>query len=30
MVSPNTVLLNLQKHKDLFERVEKWVYQLKK
>jgi hypothetical protein len=23
MVSPNTVLLNLQKHKDLFERVEK-------
>lgn len=30
MVSPNTVLLNLQKHKDLFERVEKGVYQLVK
>jgi len=30
MVSPNTVLLNLQKHKDLFERVEKGIYQLKK
>lgn len=30
MVSPNTVMLNLQKHKDLFARVEKWVYELKK
>ncbi len=29
MVSPNTVLLNLQKHKDTFERVEKGIYQLK-
>lgn len=28
MVSPNTVMLNLQKHKDLFNRVEKWVYEL--
>jgi hypothetical protein len=30
MVSPNTVMLNLQKYKDLFTRVEKWVYELKK
>ena len=30
MVSPNTVMLNLQKYKDTFERVDKWVYQLKK
>jgi hypothetical protein len=30
MVSPNTVMLNLQKFKDLFERVDKGVYQLKK
>ncbi|HPC34837.1 MAG TPA: sigma factor-like helix-turn-helix DNA-binding protein [Candidatus Absconditabacterales bacterium] len=30
MVSPNTVMLNLQKHKDLFTRVEKGVYKLKK
>lgn len=29
MVSSNTVMLNLQKHKDLFERVDKGVYQLK-
>jgi len=28
MVSPNTVMLNLQKYKDLFQRVEKWVYEL--
>lgn len=30
MVSPNTVMLNLQKYKDLFKRVEKWVYELVK
>jgi len=30
MVSPNTVMLNLQKYKDMFTRVEKGVYQLKK
>ncbi|GHW02872.1 hypothetical protein AGMMS50249_6580 [candidate division SR1 bacterium] len=30
MVSPNTVMLNLQKYKDLFERVDKGTYQLKK
>ena len=30
MVSPNTVMLNLQKYKDTFERVDKWVYQIKK
>ena len=30
MVSPNTVMLNLQKYKDTFERVDKWVYQMKK
>ena len=30
MVSPNTVMLNLQKYKDLFVRVEKGVYDLKK
>ena len=29
MVSANTVLLNLQKYKDMFERVDKGVYQLK-
>jgi hypothetical protein len=28
MVSANTVLLNLQKFKDLFVRVDKWVYAL--
>jgi hypothetical protein len=28
MVSPNTVMLNLQKYKNLFQRVEKWVYEL--
>ena len=27
MVSPNTVMLNLQKYKDLFVRVEKGVYE---
>ncbi|MDR0281983.1 MAG: winged helix-turn-helix domain-containing protein [Candidatus Peribacteria bacterium] len=30
MVSPNTVMLNLQKFKEMFERVDKGVYQLKK
>lgn len=30
MVSPNTVVLNLQKFKDKFERVDKWVYAIKK
>lgn len=30
MVSPNTVMLNLQKYKDIFERIDKWTYQLKK
>ena len=30
MVSPNTIVLTLQKYKDLFERVEKGVYQLAK
>ena len=30
MVSPNTVMLNLQKYKDLFRRVEKGVYELVK
>lgn len=29
MVSPNTILLNLQKYKELFERTDKWVYQIK-
>ncbi len=29
MVSPNTILLNLQKYKELFERVDKGVYQLR-
>ncbi|MBO4203908.1 hypothetical protein J5893_03715 [bacterium] len=29
MVSPNTVMLNLQKYKDLFERVDKGMYRLK-
>ena len=28
MVSPNTILLNLQKFKSVFERIEKGVYQL--
>jgi len=28
MVSPNTVMLNLQKYKKLFKRVEKWTYEL--
>jgi len=30
MVSPNTIVLTLQKYKDMFERVDKGVYQLKK
>lgn len=30
MVSPNTVMLNLQKYKDMFTRVEKGVYELNK
>lgn len=29
MVSPNTILLNLQKYKELFERTDKGVYQIK-
>lgn len=29
MVSPNTIVLTLQKYKDCFERVDKWVYQYK-
>ena len=29
MVSPNTILLNLQKYKNIFERVDKWIYKLK-
>ena len=28
MVSPNTILLNLQKYKSIFERVDKGVYKL--
>jgi hypothetical protein len=28
MVSPNTVMLNLQKYKDMFQRVDKWVYEI--
>lgn len=28
MVSPNTILLNLQKFKSIFQRTEKGVYQL--
>jgi len=28
MVSPNTVMLNLQKYKDVFKRVEKGLYEL--
>lgn len=30
MVSPNTIVLTLQKYKDIFERTEKWIYQIKK
>ena len=30
MISPNTVVLTLQKYKDLFERVDKWTYKIKK
>ena len=30
MVSPNTIVLTLQKYKDMFERVDKGIYQLKK
>jgi len=29
MISPNTIVLTLQKYKSLFERVDKGVYQLK-
>lgn len=29
MVSPNTIVLTLQKYNDLFERVEKWIYKIK-
>jgi len=29
LVSPNTIILNLQKYKDVFERIEKWVYVIK-
>jgi hypothetical protein len=28
MVSPNTIVLTLQKYKNLFQRIEKWVYQM--
>ena len=28
MVSPNTILLNLQKYKSIFERVDKGVYKI--
>lgn len=30
MISPNTIVLTLQKYKKIFERVEKWIYQLRK
>lgn len=30
MVSPNTVMLNLQKYKEMFRRIEKGVYELVK
>jgi hypothetical protein len=30
MISPNTIVLTLQKYKDKFQRVEKGVYQLKR
>ena len=30
MVSPNTVMLNLQKYKEHFQRIEKGVYELVK
>lgn len=30
MISPNTIVLTLQKYKDIFERVDKWIYQVKK
>ena len=29
MVSPNTIVLTLQKYKDMFSRIDKWVYELK-
>jgi cell division protein YceG involved in septum cleavage len=29
LVSPNTIILNLQKYKNVFERIEKGVYVLK-
>lgn len=30
MVSPNTIVLTLQKYREVFERVEKGIYQLGK
>jgi len=30
MVSPNTIVLTLQKFKDEFQRTDKWIYELKK
>ncbi len=30
MVSPNTIVLTLQKYQELFQRVSKWTYQIKK
>jgi hypothetical protein len=30
MISPNTIVLTLQKYKKIFERVDKWIYQMKK
>lgn len=30
MISPNTIILTLQKHQDIFHRVWKWMYQIKK
>lgn len=29
LVLPNTIILNLQKYKNVFERIEKWVYVIK-
>jgi hypothetical protein len=28
MASPNTIILNLQKYKTVFDRIEKWIYKL--
>jgi hypothetical protein len=30
MVSPNTIVLTLQKYKEVFKRTDKWVYIYKK